>query len=145
MPHIIASSLPLASCTLRPSHTPFSLDPSLPLAAWLRASCRPTQWTPCVYTVLASCTGYCVGPIHAWHRYNSGLRQRRWPSITFSERAPTTNTFLTKSKTSDDRHVQQIRHKHGRRSYPAVGVSGDSDSLLELEPNRSKDKGSTLL
>ena len=60
---------------------------------------------------------------------------------TLSQRAPTTNPFLMKIKKSDDRHVQRIRHKHGRRPYLAVGVSGDSDSLLELEPTRSKDRG----
>ena len=51
------------------------------------------------------------------------------------------NPFLTKSKKSDDRHVQRIRHRHGRRSYLSVGVGGDSQSILEREPIRSKDKG----
>ena len=41
----------------------------------------------------------------------------QWPAVTFSERAPTINAFLRKSKTSDDRHLQRIRHKHGQRSY----------------------------
>ena len=49
------------------------------------------------------------------------------------------NPFLTKSSKSDDQHVQQIRHKHGRRTYLSVGVGGDSQSLLEQEPIRSKD------
>ena len=47
----------------------------------------------------------------------------------------------TKSKKSDDRHVQGIRYKHGLRSYLSVGVggeSGDSESLLEREATRSK-------
>ena len=65
----------------------------------------------------------------------------QWPAVTFSIRAPTTNPFLTKSKKSDDRHVQRIRHKHGRCSYLSVGVGGDSQSLLEREPTRSKDRG----
>ena len=65
----------------------------------------------------------------------------RWPDVTFSERAPTTNPFLTKSKISDDRRVQRIRHKHDRPYYFSVGVGGDSQSLLEREPTRSKDKG----
>ena len=65
----------------------------------------------------------------------------QWPAVTFSERAPTTNPFLTKSKKSDDRHVQRIRRKCGRRSYLSVGVGGDSQSLLEREPTRSEDRG----
>ena len=32
-------------------------------------------------------------------------------------------------------------HKHGRRSYVSVGTFGDSQSLLEREPLRSKDRG----
>ena len=64
-----------------------------------------------------------------------------WRTVTVSERAPTTNPFLTKSKKSDDRHMQRIRHKHGRRSYLSVGVGGDSQSLLELGPIRSKCRG----
>ena len=63
----------------------------------------------------------------------------QWLAVTFSERAPTTNPFLTKSKKSNDRHVQRIRHKHGRRSYLSVGVGGDTQSLLYLEPILSKD------
>ena len=65
----------------------------------------------------------------------------QWPAVTFSERASTTNPFLTKSTKSDDRHVQQIRQKRGRRSYLSVGVGGDSQSLLEREPTRSKERG----
>ena len=65
----------------------------------------------------------------------------RWPTVTFREHAPTTNPFLTKSKKSDDRHMQRTRQKHGRRSYLSVGIGGDSQSLLEREPTRSKDRG----
>ena len=32
-------------------------------------------------------------------------------------------------------------HKHGRRSYLSVGTFGDSQSFLEREPLRSKDRG----
>ena len=46
----------------------------------------------------------------------------QWHAVTFSGRAPTTSSFLTKSKKSDDRHEQRIRHKHGRRPYLAVSV-----------------------
>ena len=37
--------------------------------------------------------------------------------------------------------MQQIRQKHDRRSYLSVGIGGDSQSLLEREPTRSKDRG----
>ena len=62
------------------------------------------------------------------------------PAVTFSERTPTTNPFLTKIKKSDDQNVQRIRHKHGRRSYLSVGVGSNSQSLLEWDPTRSKDR-----
>ena len=62
-------------------------------------------------------------------------------SCTDSERALGMNPFLTNSKKSDDRHVHRIRQKHGRRSYLSVGIGGDSQSFLELEPIRSKDRG----
>ena len=65
----------------------------------------------------------------------------QWPAVTFRELAPTTNSFLTKSKTFDERHVQRIRYKHGRRSYLFVGVGGDSQSLPEQEPTRSNVRG----
>ena len=64
-----------------------------------------------------------------------------WRAVTFSERAPTTNPFLTNSKKSDHRHIQRIRYKHGRHSYISVAVVRDSQSVLELEPVRSKDMG----
>ena len=52
------------------------------------------------------------------------------------------NPFLTNSKKSDDRNVQQTHvYKHGRRSYLSVGIGGDSQSTLEREPLRSKDRG----
>ena len=35
----------------------------------------------------------------------------------------------------------QTRHKHGRRSYLSDGIGGASQSLLEPEPLRSKDRG----
>ena len=37
--------------------------------------------------------------------------------------------------------MQRIRHKHSQRPYLVVGVSGYYDSLLELEPTRSNDRG----
>ena len=67
--------------------------------------------------------------------------EEEWAAVTFSERAPTTNPFFTKSKKSDNRQMQRIRHKHGRRSYLSVGVGGGPQSLLEWEPTWSKDMG----
>ena len=64
-----------------------------------------------------------------------------WPAVTVSVRAPTTNQFLTNSKTADDRQGQRTRHKHGRRSYLPVGIGGDTQSLLEREPLRCKYMG----
>ena len=62
--HITASSLPPAPCSLRPSHLLFSRAAA---PRCLLASCRATQYTLRVYTVLASCTGYCLGRAsHAW-------------------------------------------------------------------------------
>ena len=37
--------------------------------------------------------------------------------------------------------MQRTRPKHGRRSYISVGIGGDTHSLLEREPLRSKDSG----
>ena len=37
--------------------------------------------------------------------------------------------------------MHQTRHKHGRCSYLSDGICGDSQSLLEPEPLRSKDRG----
>ena len=36
--------------------------------------------------------------------------------------------------------MQRTRQKHGRRSYLSVGIGGDSQSLPEREPTRSKDR-----
>ena len=51
------------------------------------------------------------------------------------------SVFCRIVKKSDDRHVQRTRPKHGRRSYLSVGIGSDSQSLLEWEPLRSKDRG----
>ena len=37
--------------------------------------------------------------------------------------------------------MHQTRHKHGRCSYLSDGIGGDSQSLLEPEPLRRKDRG----
>ena len=51
------------------------------------------------------------------------------------------NERLVVKKKSDDRHVQRTRQKHGRCSYLSVGIGGDSQSLVEQEPMRSKARG----
>ena len=40
--------------------------------------------------------------------------------------------------------MQQTR-KHGRSSYLSDGIGGDSQSLIEREPLRSKDGGFSLI
>ena len=50
-------------------------------------------------------------------------------------------SVLTNIKKIRDRYMHQTRHKHGRRSYLSDGIGGDSQSLLERDPLRSKDRG----
>ena len=58
----LTSSLPPSLSPLAPSVPSTFYSPSLlPCPRCPPASCRVTQYTPCVYTVLVSCTGYCVG------------------------------------------------------------------------------------
>ena len=57
----LTSSLPPSRPLLPPSLPPSILPLSFPAPRCPPASCRATQYTPCVYTVLVSCTGYCVG------------------------------------------------------------------------------------
>ena len=54
---------------------------------------------------------------------------------------PTTNPFLTNSKKIRRSKLATNTNKHGRRSYLSVGIGGDSQSLLERELLRSKDRG----
>ena len=72
--HIIAPSRPL----LPPSLPPSILPRSFPATCCLLASCRATQYTLCVYTVLASCTVYCLGRAQPW----MALRQWRGRAIS---------------------------------------------------------------
>ena len=59
--------LPPSRPLLPPSLPPSILPRSCPAPRCLLASCRETQYTLYVYTVLASCTGYCLGRAsHAW-------------------------------------------------------------------------------
>ena len=62
----------------------------------------------------------------------------QWRAVTFGERAPNTNRFWRRVNNPPS---VRIRQKHGRRSYLSVGVDGDTHTLLELEPFRSKDRG----
>ena len=143
LPHTIASSLPRFPCSssphrpLAPSSHPRSVLPCL--HACLPPADQFNVHRMCVWQAAL----YCVAPSHTETMGCS--RQKKvsfqWVAVSFSERDPTTNPFLTKSTTSDDRHVQRIRHKHGRRSYISVGVSGDFQSLLERETTRSKHRG----
>ena len=126
----MADSRTSSHCIPYPPLAPSLLSSILPS---LPAPRRPIQWTP--YVCLASCTVLCI---HLAIRDTETMgcsRQKKvsfqWPAVTFSERAPTTNPFLTKNKLSDVRHVQRIRHKDGRRSYLSVGVGSDSQSLLD--------------
>ena len=57
------------------------------------------------------------------------------------QRTPTTNPFLTNSKKiRRSKHVTNT-HTHGRGSFLSDGTCGDSQSPVEAEPLRSKDRG----
>ena len=65
----------------------------------------------------------------------------QWPAFTSSERAPTTNSFLTNSKKSEiDTCTEHDINTVDARTFPTV-YGGDSQSLLERELLRSKDRG----
>ena len=89
LPPSLLPSLPPSPCSLShhhlapspsllpslcPSHLLFSRAPSLPLAACLPPVVQLNIHCVCVYTVLASCTGYCLGRAHPW----MALRQICW-------------------------------------------------------------------
>ena len=76
-----------------------------------------------------------------WWGRASSIVLLQWPAVTFGVRVPNTNEFLTNSKKIRDGHVHRTRHKHDRRSYLSDGIGGDSQSLLERERLRSKDRG----
>ena len=85
-------------CPLPSIIHPSSLLPCLPPC--LPASRRPIQCTQCVCVWQAAL--YCVAL--AMRDTGTMVRSRQqqvsfqWPAVTLSERAPTTNPFLTKSK-----------------------------------------------
>ena len=82
----LTSSLPPSRPLLPPSLPPSILLRSFPAPRCLLASCRATQYTLCVYTVLVSCTGYCLGRAQPW----MALRQwrsraiSRWLAVTLA-------------------------------------------------------------
>ena len=80
--HIIASSLHPAPCSLRPSHLLFSLPPSMHLAARLPPAVQLNIHR--VYTVLVSCTGYCVGRAHPGGVTQPGVALRQWSGCAIS-------------------------------------------------------------
>ena len=108
--HTIASSLPPSLPPLAPSVPPTfystsplpcltsSLPPSLPLAPSVPPTfyspyllpcpslpaCRATQYTPCVYTVLVSCTGYCVGSAQPGGVTQPSATLRQWSGRAIS-------------------------------------------------------------
>ena len=121
---------PLSHCSLTPSHPPSCIAPSVPpplasLPASSGVVFGQLHWV------------YCVAPSQAWLRDNGGVALA---AVTFSVRTPTTNPFLTNIKQKIRRSKRATNtHKHGRRSYLSDGIGGDSKSLLEREPLRSKD------
>ena len=84
--------LPPSRPLLPPSLPPYILPLSFPAPRCPPASCRATQYKPCVYTVLVSCTGYCVGRAQPGGVTQPGvaLRQRsgraisRWLAVTLA-------------------------------------------------------------
>ena len=134
--------LPPSRPLFPPSLPPSILPRSFPTPRCLLASCRATQYTLCVYTVLASCTGYCLGMAsHAWRWDNGVVAPSAGGSRLPWQRTPTTNPFFTNSKQIRRSKHATNTHKHGRGSYLSDGTRGDSRSPVEAEPLRSKDKG----
>ena len=144
----LASSLPPSLPPLAPSVPPTFSYPSLLPCPSLPACLLPCNSTPCVYTVLVSCTGYCVGSAQPGGVTQPGVTLRqwsgraisRWLAVTLATH-PTTNPFLTNSKQIRRSKRATNTHKHGRSSYLSVGTGGDVQTLLKAEPLRSKDRG----
>ena len=114
--HIIASSLPPSRPLLHPSLPPSILPLSFPAPRCPPASCRATQYTPCVYTVLVSCTGYCVGRAQPGGVTQPGVTLRQWSGRAISWWLAVTlaththdESVLTNSKKSDGRNVLQTQ------------------------------------
>ena len=70
---------------LRPPSLPPSIIPlSFPAPRCPPASCRATQYTRFVYTVLMSCTGYCVGRAQPGGVTQPGVALRQWSGRAIS-------------------------------------------------------------
>ena len=76
--------LPPSRPLLPPSLPPSILPLSFPAPRCPPASCRATQYTPCVYTVLVSCTGYCVGSAQPGGVTQPGVALRQWSGRAIS-------------------------------------------------------------
>ena len=57
------------------------------------------------------------------------------------QHTPTTNPFFTNSKKIRRSKHATNTHKHGRGSYLSDGTRGDSQSPVEADPLRSKNRG----
>ena len=81
----LTSSLPPPSRPLLPPSLPPSILPlSFPAPRCPPASCRTTQYTPCVYIVLVSCTGYCEGRAQPGGVTQPGVSLRQWSGRAIS-------------------------------------------------------------
>ena len=125
LPPCLTSSLPPSLPPHAPYINPTLRSPSL-LPCLLLPACVPPVVQLDVHrvcTVLASCTGYCVGrvqPCVALRQWR-GRAISRWLAVTLGERTPTTNPFLTNRKKSDDRHVQRTHlNTVAARTFPRV-------------------------
>ena len=77
---------------LLPPSLPSSILPlSFPAPRCPPASCRATQYTPCVYTVLVSCTGYCVGRAQPGGVTQPGVALGQWSGRAISRRIVVTH------------------------------------------------------
>ena len=114
--------LPPSRPLFPPSLPPSILPRSFPAPRCLLASCRATQYTLCVYTVLASCTGYCLGRAsHAWRWDNGVVAPSAGGSRLPWQRTPTTNLFFTNRKKSDGRNMLQTHiNTVEARTFPTV-------------------------
>ena len=114
--------LPPSRPLFPPSLQPSILPRSFPAPRCLLASCRATQYTLCVYTVLASCTGYCLGRTsHAWRWDNGVVAPSAGGSGLPWQRTPTANPFFTNSNKSDGRNMLQTHiNTVEARTFPTV-------------------------
>ena len=81
----LTSSLPPSLPPLAPSVHPTFYSPSLlPCPSLPACLCRATQYTPCVYTLLVSCTGYCIGRAQPGGVTQPGVALRQWSSRAIS-------------------------------------------------------------